>query len=93
MDSGIMSDMYLRLWRVTCAVKPVWRRLGREVMKCFRSVAVQVLSCRTTRDYKSCTLPPRVLTLQHTAIVMCMFFNAERLANQLSERNSNMAWG
>ncbi|CAE7937132.1 unnamed protein product [Symbiodinium necroappetens] len=25
MDSGIMSDMYLRLWRVTCAVKPVWR--------------------------------------------------------------------
>ncbi|CAE7211752.1 unnamed protein product [Symbiodinium natans] len=24
MDTSIMSDMYLRLWRVTCAVKPVW---------------------------------------------------------------------
>ncbi|CAE7313084.1 unnamed protein product [Symbiodinium sp. CCMP2592] len=30
MDSGIMSDMYLRLWRVTCAVKPVWR-LGNQL--------------------------------------------------------------
>ena len=38
MDSGIMSDMYLRLWRVTCAVKPVWRRPGWEVMKGFLSV-------------------------------------------------------